>query len=322
MDKEEQRYLLKSIGVLMITLFVLFFYMHGNDEDIELYNRNSRILVIVTDKDTTLPDLRISNGKFVKNKHYDIIEFNNSDWNSIVEVITQNYNMYDSFIIVHPEEQLVYTASALSFMLENLNKPVIVIHKDIHHALKIANYRIPEVVICDKNRILRACRTKKTLFGYTCPTYPVLGYNNKLNRRLLLDFPKEPFKPLFVDKNKNVVVIKLFPTIDDNYIKNIVKTNRVNAIILETYGDGYIPDRRILALINELINKHGIIVVNISQDSKNTVNTSLDKLGVICGGNLTTECAFAKLCVILSNLPKHDVKIIRQLMSLNMRGEL
>lgn len=316
LDKEK-KYLLSLFCALVI--LILMILVKNRCGKTEKYRSNSQkiLILVVGEKDM-----------YEYKQKYDVIEFHSSPevtpggWNQIVKTISSLYQEYDAFVIVHNPETITYTASALSFLLENLNKTVVITEKDIRESIKLAsNYCIPEVLIYNNSKILRGCRCKKYKDVIISPNFPFLGKKQQINDELLLEHPKEPFRPKTVDINKQIVIIKLFPGIDADYLESIIKGCRIYGIILESYNIGYISlANRFITKIKEIV-QGGIIVANVSQDMNPVMDGTLESVGVIPCSSMTTESVFAKLSLIVSNV-KYDQYLVSQLMKINMRGEL
>ena len=276
----------------------------------------------------------------------DSSDMNPSDWQRIADDIAHNYDDYDGFIILHGTDTMAYTASALSFMLEDLGKPVIVTGSQIPlaelrsdgqvnllNALFIAaNYPIAEVGLFFNNRLLRGNRSRKVdadgFNAFDSPNFPPLleaGINIRLNAGTLATAP--PSK-LVVSQvvAQPIGLVSLYPGISHEVIKNTLQ-QPVNALILLSYGVGNAPQHP--ALLEQLRNARDkqIPVLNCTQCMRGRVNMGgyatghgLAEAGVLPGSDMTPEAALAKLHYLLSkSLPFEKVT---KMLSENLRGEL
>lgn len=269
-----------------------------------------------------------------------------SDWQRIADDIAENYTRYDGFIILHGTDTMSYTASALSFMLEDLSKPVIVTGSQIPlaelrsdgqvnllNALYIAaNYPIAEVGLFFNNRLLRGNRSRKVdadgFSAFDSPNYPPLleaGINIRLNAGKMTTVSD---KPLVVSPvtAQPIGLVSLYPGIAPEVIKNTLQ-QPVNALILLSYGVGNAPQHpQLLEQLALAAQKH-IPVLNCTQCMRGRVNMGgyatghgLAAVGVLPGSDMTPEAALAKLHYLLSKqLPFEQ---LTQLLTQNLRGEL
>lgn len=327
MNLREKKYILIMVILLILSIFILLLTNTKNSNDREQYKKESTKILVIVVGEFSQETEKLS--KIYKN--YDIIEFNSppdispEKWNELAITIFKMYNQYDAFIILHNPETITYTASALAFMLENLGKTVILSSNGIL-AMNIAkNHNIPEVIICDGDRIVRGCRSKKIKNAINSPNYPYLGkIDNKieLNKEKILQPPTEPLKFLPINPEKKIIVSKVYPGVDSKSLVGVIKNQKVAGIILESYDNGYISsDKQFLRLIENIV-KNGIFVVNVSQHMNNVTDKSLEEVGVVCGGDMTTETALAKLYIILTNIEKVNLQLVKDLMKISMRGEV
>lgn len=263
-------------------------------------------------------------------------------WVAIAEVIEENYEAFDGFVVLHGSDTMSYSASALSFMLENLGKPVIFTgsqlpigdlrtdaKENLITAIQIASLQengkpvITEVGLYFEYKLYRGNRTTKIsaehFNAFTSPNYPFLiesGVHLKVNKDLLLPFDEK--EPLCVHKvfDNQVVIVKMFPGINQKVLETLLHIPDLKGIVLETYGSGNAPTEEwFIELLQQAIIS-GIHIVNVTQCSGGSVNmgkyetsSELKKIGVISGKNCTTEAAITKLMHLLGqNILASDFK--------------
>ena len=252
-------------------------------------------------------------------------------WVRLAGVIEDNYEKYDGFVVLHGTDTMAYTASVLSFMLENLNKPVVftgsqlpmgVLRTDgrenFINAIEIAAAHeddtpiVPEVSICFENRLMRGNRTNKfnaeNFNAFLSGNYPLLaqvGVHIRYNRQHII---KPNFKKLKVHRllDPNVAILKLFPGITENVVTCILNINGLKAVILETFGAGNAPtDKWFLDALSDATTR-GITIFNVTQCKGGSVDmgkyetsAQLEGIGVVGGYDITTESAIAKTMFLL-----------------------
>lgn len=289
---------------------------------------------------------------FTINEYHPLIDSSNmtpSDWQRIANDIKNNYDNYDGFVVLHGTDTMAYTSSALSFMFENLNKPIIITGSQIPlsqlrsdgqvnvlNAIFIAaNYPISEVALFFNNKLYRGNRCIKAYAdgfnAFDSPNMsPLLeaGINIQLLAGTLSSKTNDQTPPLILANitPQPVGVVHLYPGISSAVIENTIK-QPVKALILRSYGVGNAPQDE--SLLNCLANakKQEIVVVNCSQCIKGTVNMSgyatgksLSEAGVISGYDMTLEATLTKLHYLLSQ--GHTYEEVCLLMQTNLRGEL
>ncbi|AWL11730.1 Asparaginase [Saliniradius amylolyticus] len=269
-----------------------------------------------------------------------------NDWQQIAEDIRANYDQYDGFIILHGTDTMAYTASALSFMLEDLSKPVIVTGSQIPlaelrsdgqvnllNALYLAaNYPIAEVSLFFNNQLFRGNRSRKIhadgFDAFASPNFPPLieaGINIELRQGKLSQPSNKPLHVRSVTPQP-IGVITLYPGISAEVVRNTLQ-QPVKALILLSYGVGNAPQNK--ALLDELAyaRDNGIVVLNCTQCLKGKVNmagyatgNALAQVGVVSGSDMTLEAALAKLHYLLSQ--DLSVDEIKNALKQNLRGEV
>ena len=268
------------------------------------------------------------------------------NWQLIAEDISDHYDAFEGFVVLHGTDTMAYTAAALSFMLEGLGKPVILTGSQIPLAearsdarenlitslLLAAHSRVPEVCLYLNGHLLRGNRATKVsssgFEAFTSPNFPPLGsvgVEIEVNRRLL----RSPGDVLKVQTlgNVQVIALRLFPGITAEILQNVL-LEPVQGLVLETYGAGNAPsnDTALLEVLHAATAR-GVVVVNCTQCLHGSVDMSdyatgsaLRDAGVVGGFDMTPEAALTKLVYLLSkNLTPVEVR--RQVQQ-DLRGEL
>ncbi|AWB57770.1 asparaginase [Colwellia sp. Arc7-D] len=304
----------------------------------------------LTDAIMKMPDFhREEMPEFTINEYQPLIDSSNmspADWQHIANDIQQHYDDYDGFVVLHGTDTMAYTSSALSFMLENLSKPVIVTgsqiplsqlrsdgQENLLNSLYIAaNYPINEVGLYFNNKLFRGNRSIKAYAdgfnAFDSPNLPPLleaGINIKLIEGKISEPVSLPLKLAQITPQP-IGVVHLYPGISVELIKNIIK-QPVKALIIRSYGVGNAPQNQAMLDCLKQANDDGIVIVNCSQCIKGTVNmkgyatgNALSKIGVISGNDMTLEATLTKLHYLLSKEYSHDK--ICQLLEVSLRGEL
>ncbi len=281
----------------------------------------------------------------------DSSEFNPNHWAQILKTLYENYDSFDGFIIIHGTDTMAYTASALSFALQNLGKPVVltgsqlpIFHprtdavSNLSNAIHIAAAKvfnlpiIPEVLICFNDKLLRGNRSTKSsskdFSGFESPSFPELGsleQSIQIWDKYILEIPKEPFsiKP---DFETNIIIITLFPGFNPDILTRLAEDKKLKGVILRTFGSGNAPSSETFINALKLLVDNGKTVLNISQCQEGFVNmkayktgNNLYKCGVLSGADMTLEAATAKMMWLIANKSEAD---INELFPNNLKGEL
>ncbi len=273
-------------------------------------------------------------------------------WIRIAEVIEQRYEHYDGFVVLHGTDTMAFTASALSFLLEHLNKPVVftgsqlplgIIRTDgrenLITAIEIAAAReddtpiVPEVSLYFENKLYRGNRTTKfnaeNFDAFLSGNYPVLaeaGIHITYHRHEIL---KPRFKRLKVHKqiDPHIAILKLFPGITNAVVNGMLNIQGLKAVILETYGTGNAPtDAWFLDALAQA-SQRGVMLYNVTQCASGSVemgryetSAELSKIGVISGYDMTIEAAVTKLMYLSGRYDSREQ--IERLFQTPLRGEM
>lgn len=275
-------------------------------------------------------------------------------WVKMARIISEEYDRYDGFVVLHGTDTMAFTASALSFMLENLGKPVIVTgsqlpigqlrtdgKENLLTSIEIAAARnadgepeVPEVCIFFENRLMRGNRTTKinsegfnAFRSYNLPSLAHAGIHIKYETHLIRrPDSARPFRPHFLLDN-NIIILTLFPGIRKEFVESVLHMEGLKAVILKTYGSGNAPQKPWLIEKLKQLDARGVILVNITQCSKGTVEMSryetglqLLQAGAVNGYDSTMESMVTKLMFLLGH--GYDKRRIIELMNTSIAGEI
>lgn len=276
-------------------------------------------------------------------------------WQSLASLISDRYEDYDGFIILHGTDTMSYSASALSFMLDGLTKPVIftgsqlpigvprtdgkenlILAVEIASAKDIDGHaKVPEVCVCFGSMLMRGNRTSKVnadvFRAFRSPNFPALaeaGINIRYAEELIRK-PLDWYQSLKINSklDTRVGILKIHPGITPEAVRYFLYSPETRAVIIETYGSGNAPSGQwFVDIVREAV-ECGKIIVNVTQCLTGTVNMniyatgkSLEKAGVVNGYDSTTESALAKLFFLMGK--STDNEWVRQMMARNLKGEI
>ncbi len=274
------------------------------------------------------------------------------DWTELALIIEKNYPKYDGFVVLHGTDTMAYSASALSFMLENLAKPVIftgsqlpigVLRTDgkenLITSLEIAASQknnkpmVPEVCVYFENELYRGNRTSKysaehfnAFHSPNLKPLAIAGIHIEYNGRVDSLKTEKDFR-VYKKIDKKVASLKMFPGLTNELLSLLITKGELDGLILETYGAGNVSfDKQLIETLTEAINK-GMVVVNISQCSAGRVemgryetSNQLLEAGVVSGYDMTFEAAVTKLMFLLSNCG--DSKEVKEKYARSICGEM
>lgn len=275
------------------------------------------------------------------------------DWKKILRIIEDHYMKYDGFVILQGTDTMAYSASVLSFMLENPTKPVILTgsqlpigkmrtdgRENLITALEIAVDKnpegsaiVPEVCIFFQNLLMRGNRTTKVnadnFSAFNSFNYPILaeaGTHIKYNHHLI-HHPVQNTQPKFhYNLDPNVAILKIFPGISENCVKAVFTNPYLKGVVLETFGAGNLPVYPSFLSIFEEALKKEIVIVNVTQCASGSVQEryqggkALKNIGVLSGNDITTEAAVTKLMFLFGSEFTPDE--VKKRIQLSIAGEM
>lgn len=275
-------------------------------------------------------------------------------WVTLARMIEEKYDAYDGFVVLHGTDTMSYTASALSFMLENLAKPVVFTGSQIPigvmrtdgrenlitsieiAAARLADGRaaVPEVSLYFQNRLFRANRTTKhsaedlnAFRSYNYPALAEVGVKIIYNRQCI-HYPDPSAKfSISTGLEEGVMVVKIFPGMTDQVFASMLSTEGVRGVVLETYGAGNAPTtERFLQTVGDAVAR-GVTIMDVTQCSRGSVamelyetGAGLQNAGVISGRDSTTEAAVTKLMCLLGS--QRDPKTLDEMLRNPICGEI
>ncbi|KKK17433.1 hypothetical protein P175DRAFT_0479804 [Aspergillus ochraceoroseus IBT 24754] len=307
------------------------------------------------------PSLRTPITAYGRRVRYTVLEFaelldsssiDAKGWAEIARTIERNYTLFDGFVVLHGTDSLAYTCSALSFMLKNLGKPVILtgaqapmleLQNDatdnLLGSLVVAgHFMIPEVCLYFNNKLLRGNRSLKVAasdFGaFDSPNCPPLAITTSMRTNVNWEIVNRPksIEHFSIQTNldtTHVACLRIFPGIKPEMVDAVLKLDGLRGLVLETFGAGNAPhgqDNAMTKVFADAISR-GIVIVNVTQCLTGSVSPvyapgmSLSKAGVVAGLDLTTEAALTKLAYLLA-LPDSTPQLVANNMSVSLRGEL
>lgn len=335
---------------------ILIIYTGGTIGMIKDYKTNVLKAFDFDNLKKNIPELNLINCKIDTISFDEPLDSSNihpDDWVKIATIIEENYENYEGFVVLHGSDTMSYSASALSFMFENLSKPIIFTgsqlpigdlrtdaKENLITSIQIASYQIDkkplvsEVCLYFEYKLYRANRTTKInsehFEAFSSPNYPPLaesGVHLKFNHEHLLKHKTNEKLVVRKKLDNNIAILKIFPGITQNVVESLLDSKGLKGVILETYGSGNAPTKAwFINTLKKTLAK-GIHIVDVTQCVGGSVilgqyetSVQLQEVGLISGFDITTESAVAKMMYLLGlNLSVSD---FRHFYTTSLRGEL
>ena len=326
-------------------------------------NPPESIAVVTHQGHTTAPSLRTPTTAYGRRVRYTVYEFpqlldsssiDAKGWTSIARTIHDNYELFDGFVVLHGTDSLAYTSSALSFMLQDLGKPVVLTGSqapmlelqndatdNLLGSLVVAgHFVIPEVCLFFNHRLFRGNRATKTaasdFAAFDTPNFPPLAVTTSsrtevnwaavMRRRPAAQIGRFRVRADHLD-TACVACLRVFPGIKPQMVDAVLRLPGLRGLVLETFGAGNAPQDHAMTQVLADAIQRGVVIVNVTQCLSGSVNPLyapgriLSRAGVVAGLDLTTEAALTKLAYLLA-IPESTPESIARDMSLSLRGEL
>ncbi|KAL2424319.1 60 kDa lysophospholipase [Exophiala dermatitidis] len=305
--------------------------------------------------------LRTPTSVYGKRVRYAVLEYeelldsssiDSKGWDQIAMSIYRNYKLFDGFVVLHGTDSLSYTCSALSFMLQNLGKPIILTGSQVPFSERkndaldnlldsldiAAHFMIPEVCLCFNSTLFRGNRSTKVsasaFDAFASPNLPPLARITAVETSVAWNLVTRPtsLAPFSVQPDldiHHVACLRIFPGIKPKMVEAVLRTEGLRGLVLETFGAGNAPsghDNKLIQVIADAVQR-GIVIVNVTQCLTGSVNPlyapgmALGRAGVVAGGDMTSEAALTKLAYLLS-LPGATPESVARNMAISLRGEL
>jgi len=325
------------------------------------YPEPLEIVVNDNDKRKWVQSLRTPISAYDRRVRYAVLEFEKlldsssidaAGWDQIARAVQRNYQLFDGFVILHGTDSLAYTASALSFMLQNLGKPVILtgaqasimeLQNDaeanlLNSLILAGHFMIPEVCLFFNSKLFRGNRTTKVsaedFDAFGSPNFPPLATISATRTRVRWDLVQRPttLHPFSIQTGLNtahVACLRIFPGIKPQMVDAVLKLDGLKGLVLETFGAGNTPgnaDSDLNRILIEAV-KRGIVIVNVTQCLSGSATaiyeagTALARAGIVFGNDMTSESALTKLSYLLSLRNSAPEEVTRNMLT-SLRGEM